>query len=80
MNDGTGYNPSDPNSMLDQGITRNSIYNIRIQGVPNIKDTRYSKALGYHDPGKNNNTFYAFGAQHTNIKDCLKPTIDTTQT
>jgi hypothetical protein len=40
MNDGTGYNPSDPSSMLDQGTTRNSVYNIRIQGVPGIKDTR----------------------------------------
>lgn len=75
MNDGTGYNPSDPNSMLDQGGTRNSVYNLRIQGVPDIKDTRYSKALDINNPGKTNNTFYAFGAQHTNIKETLKQTI-----
>lgn len=30
-----------------------------------------SDAIGYHDPGMLNNTFYSFGAGHTNIRDQL---------
>jgi hypothetical protein len=62
MNDGTGYNPSDPNSMLDQGLTRNSIYNISLNGVPDVRNSVYSKALDVHNPGLLNNSFYSFGA------------------
>ena len=37
-----------------------------------------SDAMGYHDPGSLNNTFYSFGAAHTNIRDQLNhsPTSD----
>ena len=79
MSDGTGRNPSDPNSMIDLGGTRNTIYNYQIQGVPSIKETKFSKALNVNNPGKTNNTFYAFGAQHTNIKDQLISTFDTSK-
>ena len=72
MNDGTGFNPSDPNSMLDQGGTRNSVYNIKFAGVPDVRNTAYSKALNVHNQGLQNHTFYSFGAQHTNIKNNLK--------
>ena len=68
MNDGTGLNPSDPSSMLDQGCTRNSIYNINLNGMPDVRNTKYSKALDTHNKGLINNTFYSFGAQHTNIR------------
>ena len=49
MNDGTGLNPSDPSSMLDQGSTRNSIYNIHLNGMPDVRNTKYSKALDKHN-------------------------------
>lgn len=68
MNDATHYNASDPNSMMDQGETRNAVYNIKLSGIPDGNRPTYSKALGVHDPGVLNNTFYSFGAQHTNIR------------
>ena len=69
MNDGTATNPSDPNSMSNKGGIRNSVYNIQIMGQPDVKQTVYSGSLYHEDPGKMNNTFYSFGAQHTNIRD-----------
>ena len=62
MSDGTGLNPSDPNSMIDQGHTRNSVYNIPVKGVPDVTYYKQSKSIGKHDPGIMNNTFYSFGA------------------
>ena len=37
MNDGTGCNPSNPNNIINLKNTRNSIYNIRIKGVPDVR-------------------------------------------
>ena len=73
MNDGSGHNPSDPNSMLDQGYTRNAVYNMKKVGVPNVKQTTYSDALDVHYPGRLNNSFYGFGATHTNIRKHFDP-------
>lgn len=75
MNDSTYMNASDPNSMKDQGGTRNAVYNVRLDGVPSINDTAYSKAIGVNNPEVTNNTFYAFGAKHTNIRSHLAPEV-----
>ena len=40
MNDGTASNPSNPNSMQDQGNVRNSVFNIPIRGVPDVTGFR----------------------------------------
>jgi len=69
MSDATHSNPSDPNSMFDQGETRNAVYNVNFQGLPDGTAASYSKALGVHDKGSHNNTFYSFGARYTNISD-----------
>jgi hypothetical protein len=69
MNDSTHLNPSDPNSMFDQGETRNCVYNMLFNNQPDGSNTVYSKALGVHDLGQQNNTFYSFGAKFTNISD-----------
>lgn len=37
-------------------------------GQPDVKQTVYSGSLDHADPGKQNQTFYSFGAQHTNIR------------
>ena len=37
MNDGSGSNPSDPNSMQDQGFVRNAVYNAAKLGVPSVR-------------------------------------------
>ena len=66
MNDATYTNASDPNSMIDQGGSRNVVYNIVLDGHPSIQSSMYSKALDPPDPM--NNSFYSFGAQHTNIR------------
>ena len=68
MNDGSGNNPSDPNSMQDQGFTRNAVYNLRNVGPPPVNVGEYSGALDAHYPGRLNNSFYSFGAKHTNIR------------
>ena len=69
MSDATHSNPSDPNSMFDQGETRNAVYNVNFQGLPDGTAASYSKALGVHNKGSHNNTFYSFGARYTNISD-----------
>lgn len=69
MSDATHSNPSDPNSMFDQGETRNCVYNVKFYGLPDGTAATYSKALGVHDKGSHNNTFYSFGARFTNISD-----------
>lgn len=38
MNDGSGSNPSDPNSMVDQGFVRNAVYNARKLGIPKVNE------------------------------------------
>lgn len=68
MNDGTATNPSDPNSMSNKGGIRNSVYNIQLMGQPDVKQGVYSASLNHADPGNMNQTFYSFGAQHTNIR------------
>ena len=68
MNDGSAFNPSNPSSMVDQGTIRNSVFNIPIKGVPNVTRYKQSSAIGIHDPGVLNNSFYSFGAKHTNIR------------
>ena len=68
MNDGSGYNPCDPNSMVDQGHTRNSVYNINKFGIPQVTQVKMRKRFDHSDPGVLNNSFYSFGATHTNIR------------
>ena len=36
MNDGSGNNPSDPNSMMNQGFVRNAVYNASKLGIPSV--------------------------------------------
>lgn len=74
FNDSTHINPSDPNSMIDQGIVRNAVYNFSIDNIPNGRKECYSKALGKSDKGSINNTFYSFGAKYTNIRDHFSET------
>ena len=64
MNDSSYKNASDPNSMLDQGGTRNAVYNVRMSDVPPIYDSAYSKVLRHQEADKEllNRSFYAFGA------------------
>lgn len=69
MNDSTYNNASDPNSMKDQGNSRNAVYNVMMDGHPAIHSSSYSKAL--ISPQKLNKGFYSFGAQHTNIRSKL---------
>ena len=66
MNEGTYSNACDPNSMKDQGNTRNAVYNIVMEGHPPIHASSYSKAL--LSPEKLNKSFYSFGGNHTNIR------------
>lgn len=54
MNDGTFTNPSDPNTMIDQGETRNGQYNFTIDQVPNGAQMTYSKALKLKDNPSHN--------------------------
>jgi len=51
MGDGTATNPSNPSTMMDQGHTRNCVYNMNMNGseFPDVSDWNYSKALGTHD-------------------------------
>jgi hypothetical protein len=69
MNDGTGWNPSDPNSMQNQGEVRNAVYNLNLgRDAPKVGGAILSKAFDYSNPGVLNNSFYSFGAKHTNIR------------
>ena len=45
MIDSTYTNACDPNSMKDQGLSRNAVYNIKLTGEPSIEKHVYSKAL-----------------------------------
>ena len=74
MNDSTYRNASDPNSLLDQGMTRNAVYNIRLTELPAVSDSTYSKVLPKKDKEKAvlNKTFYSCGAKYTNIRTHLK--------
>lgn len=71
FNDGTATNPSDPNTMFNQGEVRNSVFNIPIRGVPDVQRFKKSKAYHVNDPDVVNQTFYSYGAQHTNIREKL---------
>jgi hypothetical protein len=37
--------------MIDQGISRNAVYNINIAGIPDIKKSVFSSAISKNDPG-----------------------------
>jgi hypothetical protein len=50
FNDGTASNPSDPNTMMDLGHTRNAVYNIPIKGMPDVAVKSRSKAISKNDP------------------------------
>ena len=76
MNSGTGTNPSNPNSMMDQGYSRNAVYNINCKQIPEVSKVVYSKALGVHDKGLNNQTFFSFGSRNTNFKNHMLKTSD----
>ena len=51
LNDSTATNPSNPSTMMDQGITRNAVYNMTMNSseFPHVGDWNYSKALNTHD-------------------------------
>lgn len=68
MNDSTYLVASDPNSMVNQGRTRNVVYNVTYENIPKIQDNQYSKALEVHNLEQLNKHFYSFGANHTNLK------------
>ena len=54
--------------MINQGLIRNSVFNVPIKGVPDVNRFKKSKAFGVNDPDVVNQTFYSYGAQHTNIR------------
>jgi hypothetical protein len=61
INDGTASNPSDPNTMQNQGTVRNSIFNIPIKGIPEAKRVNSSQSsLGKYQGV--NQTIYSYGA------------------
>lgn len=69
MSDGTCLNVSDPNTMIDQGATRNAVYKIDARGLPNGTISNFSRVKSANrQSGRLNNTFYSFGAQFTNIR------------
>jgi len=55
--------------MINQGLIRNSVFNVPIKGVPDVSRFKKSKAFGVNDPNVVNQTFYSYGAQHTNIRE-----------
>lgn len=57
--------------MTNQGNVRNSIFNVPAKGVPHVERIKISKALRMKDPQLVNQTFYSYGAKHTNIRDKL---------
>ena len=61
MSDGTALNLGDPNSMRDQGQTRNAVYNghIRFNQSKSLNRLPYRQFL--RRDGPSNNTFYSFG-------------------
>ena len=62
MNDSTAVNMGDPNSMRDQGQTRNAVYNANIlldEGRATTYKRPYNAFL--RRDGPTNNTFYSFG-------------------
>ena len=61
MSDGTAVNMGDPNSMRDQGQTRNAVYNgaIKFNASKSVSRLPYQQFL--RRDGASNNTFYSFG-------------------
>ena len=61
MSDGTAVNLCDPNSMRDQGQTRNAVYNghIRFSEAKSASRLPYNQFL--RRDGPSNNSFYSFG-------------------
>ena len=60
MSDGTALNVGDPNSMRDQGNTRNAVYNGQIRFKESKSVQKPYKQFLRRD-GPSNNTFYSFG-------------------
>lgn len=48
--------------MINQGLIRNSVFNVPIKGVPDVSKFKKSKAFGVNDPDVVNQTFYSYGA------------------
>ena len=61
MSDGTALNMGDPNSMRNQGPTRNAIYNGAIQFDEQKAMARSPYKQFLRRDGPQNNTFYSFG-------------------
>ena len=61
MSDGTAVNMGDPNSMRDQGSTRNAVYNGRITYNSSKSMQRLPYKPYMRRDGPSNNTFYSFG-------------------
>lgn len=61
MSDGTAVNMGDPNSMRDQGQTRNAVYT----GQIHFNESKSASRLPYRTflkrDGPANNTYYSFG-------------------
>lgn len=86
MNDSTYLNASDPNSMRDQGHTRNAVYNVGIEDNPKLH-SKYLSSIAFSKTqsdfssegyaeylrrnGATNNTFYSFGGK-SGIKETIK--------
>ena len=62
--------------MVDQGHSRNAVYNIDALNIPDVSKTVYSKALGIHDSGTTNQTFFSFGSRNTNFRKHMMKTSD----
>ena len=61
MSDGTALNMGDPNSMRDQGTTRNAVYNGQIRFSSSKSMNRLPYRQFMRRDGPSNNTFYSFG-------------------
>lgn len=64
MSDGTALNLGDPNSMRNQGDTRNAVYNGQIKFKQSKSVQKPYKQFLRRD-GPSNNTFYSFGGSKT---------------
>jgi hypothetical protein len=62
--------------MMDQGLIRNAVYNMDAKQIPDISKVTYSKALGVHNQGMSNQTFFSFGSRNTNFRNHIMKTDD----
>ena len=68
VSDGTALNMGDPNSMRDQGQTRNAVYNGRIKFNSHKSASKIPYKTFLRRDGAQNNSFYSFGG-HKMIRD-----------